>query len=67
MSIYVRDHRGDGTSVVVDSSDGKEFILKTGQWPMIARLPNEHQRAALERFVLANEQAQARKQEDANG
>lgn len=60
MTIYVRDHRGDGTSVIVDSSDGADFVLKTGQWPMIASLPNEQQRAALERFDLANKrEAQA--------
>lgn len=48
MTIFVRDHRGDGTSTVVDSADNTVFEIPTSAWPAIAALPNEQQRAALE-------------------
>lgn len=56
MTVFVRDHRGDGTSTIVDSADGTVFEIPTAEWPAIAALPNEAQRAALER--VAGEQRQ---------
>lgn len=62
MTTYVRDHRGDGTTVVVDSSDNTAFEIPTDDWPAIAALPNEQQRAALEDLKLR--MAQLRNQEE---
>lgn len=48
MTIYVQSHRGDGTTVVVDTADASQFVIQTRDWPAVAGLPNEEQRAALE-------------------
>lgn len=48
MTMIVREHRGDGTSAIVDTSDNTVFEIPTASWPPIAALPNEQQRAALE-------------------
>lgn len=59
MTIYVRDHRGDGTSAIVDSTDNTVFEIPTRAWPEIASLPNERQRAALEHMVIQMRQSRA--------
>lgn len=47
MTVYVQSHRGDGTTVVVDAADNTSFVIRTSDWPAIASLPNEEQRARL--------------------
>lgn len=47
MTVYIESHHGDGTSTIVDSSDKRRFTVKQADWPAIARLPNEEQRAKL--------------------
>lgn len=47
MTVYIESHHGDGTSTIVDSADKRRFTVKQADWPAIARLPNEEQRAKL--------------------
>lgn len=54
MTLYVKQTLEDGATVVVDNTDGAEFVLKAGQWQEIERLPHSEQRTRVERFVLEN-------------
>lgn len=59
MTIYVQSHRGDGTTVIMDAADNTAFVIRTADWPQVAALPNEQQRARLQE-IQVNEQEQDR-------
>jgi hypothetical protein len=54
MTLHLTRTLEDGSTVVTDSADGAEFVLKPGQWAQVYALFPADQRAAVERFVLEN-------------
>ena len=54
MTLYVKQTLEDGATIIADNTDGTEWVLKPGQWSVVANLPGDQQRARVEAFVQQN-------------
>lgn len=54
MAIRLVRTMADGVTVVRDDGDGREFVLKPGQWEQVQAVIEPHRRQLLERFLEDN-------------
>ena len=54
MTIYLKQTLPDGATVVADKADGREWVLRPGQYAEVAALPHDDQRAKVLEFVESN-------------
>jgi ribosomal protein L4 len=52
--ILIRTLEEDNAVVVRDQADGREFVLRAGQWPQVQAVQPDQQRRVVERFVAQN-------------